>query len=1007
MRLKKIFKRLLISAVVVLVVVGTAIAIALNFVFTPEKITPVIVEVLNEQLNAEVSCESVELTFFSTFPRFGAQLQNTTLVTLHTGTEKDTLASFANAAVELDVFDYLRHHNINIENINISKPKLYVYADKNGTTNWNILKESETKETTTTDSLQINDITVHNLNISEASLTHDDIATNLKHKINNFSLQLKAIKTKERIAITMHTGSDNVEAYYKEQLFHTFQSPGMDVTLDLDRTTRIVTIDSKDITVNQIHFKANGTISPNPEECAAEVDIHAMLATSDIANFVQAVPKAFLPKEHIVAKGGVFFDVDVAGLYGSGNLPRVSVNMKLKDGSIAYENIGGKIDAFSTAARADLYFDGAATSTVTIDTLLVQGTGIDFVGNLQITDVLGDANITTKIAGEVNLTTLYNEFPVNDSISLQGNAKAALEGTFAIADIQQEQYQNIAMAGDVLLENVVVAMPKDSIHFNSEKTFVKFYRETEGFNHTAVDLNLLNTHLQYKADKEMNAKEMNAHATVQEVQQQHKGRGPKHFAIQLNASMQHVKATSVSDSLNVLLQRTQLTAALHPNPGEQPSYITSNFTIDSLGATYRKLTVGVSKGGYQIKLVRLGHKKWRPEGTIGFRRLFAKVAGIENALLLPGTQLSFNDDDIQLHHTPIEFGNSAVVLNGTLQHTKGFFNGEKVSGSLALTSDYIDANELMTTFANAPEKTEAVNKTPDTLAVVSPQKKAFSIPDSLQFQFTTKIKTLHFGTTDFTQLHGDLKLEEGRLYLRDFSLITEAAQLHTQLTYTPKADATAALDFQFNLDRIEMNKLGTVFPVLDSLMPACNSFVGVADFRMKGTATLNEQLEFQSNGLEAIAALRAKDIMVLDGPTFSELAKTLKFKSKEYNPVERLEVEMQLQNNTLTILPALLEIDRYRLAFGGEQHIDMQYDYHFSVLKSPVPFKMGVNVIGEDFDHYKIKLAKAKYKYYFTNKERLQKKADPSVIASKANIRAALGFAPVVVADDNNMVEEE
>ena len=47
------------------------ITIALNFVFTPEKLTPVVLETANQNLNAKLDIEGVELTFFSTFPRFG------------------------------------------------------------------------------------------------------------------------------------------------------------------------------------------------------------------------------------------------------------------------------------------------------------------------------------------------------------------------------------------------------------------------------------------------------------------------------------------------------------------------------------------------------------------------------------------------------------------------------------------------------------------------------------------------------------------------------------------------------------------------------------------------------------------------------------------------------------------------------------------------------------------------------------------------------------------------
>ena len=83
-----------------------------------------------------------------------------------------------------------------------------------------------------------------------------------------------------------------------------------------------------------------------------------------------------------------------------------------------------------------------------------------------------------------------------------------------------------------------------------------------------------------------------------------------------------------------------------------------------------------------------------------------------------------------------------------------------------------------------------------------------------------------------------------------------------------------------------MGKLGEFLPVLDSLVPSAHTFEGKADFRIKGKVDLTETLDFDLKTLRGVAAMKAKDIMVLDGPTFRELAKTFMFKSKEKNPVK-------------------------------------------------------------------------------------------------------------------------
>lgn len=63
----------------------------------------------------------------------------------------------------------------------------------------------------------------------------------------------------------------------------------------------------------------------------------------------------------------------------------------------------------------------------------------------------------------------------------------------------------------------------------------------------------------------------------------------------------------------------------------------------------------------------------------------------------------------------------------------------------------------------------------------------------------------------------------------------------------------------------------------------------------------------------------------------------------------------------MEIFPFLLNIDRYSIAASGLQGFDQRFKYHLSALKSPIPFKFGINVNGT-FDNWKWKLGKTKYK---------------------------------------------
>lgn len=80
--------------------------------------------------------------------------------------------------------------------------------------------------------------------------------------------------------------------------------------------------------------------------------------------------------------------------------------------------------------------------------------------------------------------------------------------------------------------------------------------------------------------------------------------------------------------------------------------------------------------------------------------------------------------------------------------------------------------------------------------------------------------------------------------------------------------------------------------------------------------------------------------------------------------IDNIAVDLVVEDNKIEVFPFLVEMDRYRVAVGGTHNLDMTFNYHLSVLKSPVPFKLGIDITG-NLDDFKYKITKCKYKDLF------------------------------------------
>ena len=242
--------------------------------------------------------------------------------------------------------------------------------------------------------------------------------------------------------------------------------------------------------------------------------------------------------------------------------------------------------------------------------------------------------------------------------------------------------------------------------------------------------------------------------------------------------------------------------------------------------------------------------------------------------------------------------------------------GGKLKGNFNLNSDYIDCNQLM----------QAVN-------------------NGMQYGENTDLLMLS---------------DENIAQLNTESLQDSIAQTETDTT--SQLEATAGLDL--DMEDVKVEKLIALFPSIDTLVPMLRSFEGVLDCQVTATCKMDSTMSLIMPSINSSCYLHGDNMVLLDGETFTEISKTLMFKNKKRNMIDSISVDLAIKDNKIEVFPFLVEMDRYKVAVGGTHNLDMTFNYHLSVLKSPVPFKLGIDITG-NLDDFKYKITKCKYKDIF------------------------------------------
>jgi len=374
-------------------------------------------------------------------------------------------------------------------------------------------------------------------------------------------------------------------------------------------------------------------------------------------------------------------------------------------------------------------------------------------------------------------------------------------------------------------------------------------------------------------------------------------------------------------------------------------------------------------------------REWTVDGNLKSRSCRVVSPYFPIRTRLQNLDLTFTTNDITLQNLDVRCGESRLKMNGKIDGIRrALSTGRGLSLIADIKADTLNINQLLIALYNGAAYSEASEEFKKAVANATDedhleqiiqdenagkeQSSLLVVPSNLTVDVAVGVGYAKYADITINKLTGYLISRDRCLQLKDFSAQTNVGEIDLTALYATrsKKDITFGLDLEFK--DILLEDFIKIIPSIDSLVPMLASFKGVVNCQVAATAALDTVMDIKLSTLNAACRINGKNMVLLDGKTFSDIAKTLKFKNREKNLVESIGVEMLIRNNQIEIFPFIMEIDRYKTAISGIHNLDMTFNYHISVLQSPLPFKLGINLKGDldNMKKMKIGIGKAIYK---------------------------------------------
>ena len=858
----------------------------------------------------------------------------------------DSLLSFKECVLTVNPIAYLTENRIVVHNLSLEEVAVYAYRNKTGKANWEVTRASVDTIPADTASTDFNsEIDIRNIELKHANLVFDDRNTDIYSRIDDANLKLRLSLTKGISTLGLKFDNKNILFWQQGELLVNKIATSLRTDIMVDRQTAVWKLKDTELDVNGIRLDVNGAFRRDTVAKTIGMDLEYGLHAPSMETVLRMIPKSYVKDSKVSAKGEVTVSGRVRGVYGDKKLPAVSLKIGIKEASAQYKGLPYGID--EVTADFDAYVDlmRHQPSYLNLKIFHFKGAHTEVLADAKVDDLLDDPLITFHTKSTVALDALAKTFPLQESVTITGKLDADMGMKCRLSALKKQDIGRMKLGGKLELKDFELKDTAKDFDFLGNATFRFRDNETLQAQMDVRKLVLRSRFLSSDIERLVaNVSSTNPQDTNRIV------------SLQCDMEVSKLRA-SMGDSIKLYSARAKAQAALGPQEVDvtKPA-IDFSLRADSLFFSAAGTRMAMNVAGIKMKADKLNDSLWMPKGIVGFNRLRFRTPEFGLPIRMSKTAVTVDGPKITLKNASVRIGRSNMTATGDMMGVyRAMTKGEKLTAHLSLTSDLIDCNQLINSLSFPEDTTEVLTDS------VPSEMKLFVIPRNIDFELQTDLKKVIFEKMLFENVHGAVDIKNQAIHLEDLSMRALDADMKAVMVYKAGSPRGGYAGFDFKIRNINIAKLVDFVPALDTIVPMLRSFKGRVMFDVAADARLDSAMNIRIPTLRSAIHIKGDSLVLMDGETFAEISKMLMFKNKKENVFDSISVNVTVHDGNVTVYPFLVEIDRYKAAVGGEQGLDMNFNYHISILKSPLPFKAGVNISG-NLDKMKFRIGKAKYK---------------------------------------------
>lgn len=1008
MKKNKVLRTIGISIVSFIALLIIAIVIVLWLIVTPERITPILKKQTDKFILCPTNFKEVDVTFFSTFPHFGIKIKDLALINPMEGAQNDTLIAVKNITAFINLSALLKENTLKITKISLDNTTAHLYINKDGIPNFDVFK-TDTTDKDSTFTLPFDLINVSKVDIKHLHLTFINDVSKMYVSVNDVNSSIKGTMSEEDADVKLKLKTGNIVFRLQDSLPLQASIKELNTTIKVEKNAELIkgdivlktpaasfaynksnylqsmpidisfpfefNIDKQDISLKKANveldkfaIRLDGTTQMVPNTNDINLNMGFETDTWQLTEVLQIIPENFKDiVEGMTLNGTIALKGKVEGTLNDSLTPVVSASILYQKGSFAHKSMPLIFKNINADIWAVLNMNKDSLSNINIRSLEATTAQSKLKINGNIRDFLNSMLFDVQIKGKLHLPDLKALLPSDMNIKLNGTSDVNTLAKFTLNDLQNLAFEKWKINGSFQFANLN-ATYNDSVYVQTPAANVKITlpcsKKNKAFT-KLFDSHIESDRLTLKVVDliDANLTDINIKAGTSDFRDTN-----KLLAVECDFNIGKVIANQDKNKINANIEDVNGSIVMMPsaknskNPHIQFTY--NNEKINASVGTYLSFTGDViqlkGKGIYN-NIDSNFLLQWSPDMNVKLKNGLLKTTDLIVPIEIPNIQFDYTPNKLVIDDSRIILDKSSFKLTGTITDIEKYLRNESLLvGKLDFFSDNTHINQLMD-IVNGFGVADSVKNDGD---VVNKEDNPFMVPMGIDITLNTWVKNAIAGQTKIQNVQGSLTIKDGIMVLEEMGFTCDAAKMLLTAIYRSPRKNHLFAGIDFHLLDVDIAALIKMIPDLDTLVPMLKSFEGKAEFHLAAETYLKSNYELKMSTLRAASALEGQDLVLIDNETFSTIAKYLVFSKKTKNKVDSLSLEISVFKDEIEVYPFLIVMDKYKAVITGKHYLDNRGNYHISIVDSPLPTRLGLNIEGK-FDNLKYSLVPCKYPYLF------------------------------------------